>query len=201
MAATVPGDRVCPVTVPRGPRDHLQKGVVMFNEERDNQQFDWASLGDIAWGRPTMGYRTSVIAYRLMQFTLRDAMIKHVGVEQTNRIFYEAGQKAGQALFGQLEKPADFDHFTQLLTDLLEEQGIGLLKVEKADPRRRSFTLTVAEDLDCSGLPMSNELVCTFDEGLLAGIFAAYFGGAFLAKETDCWCTGDRVCRFEVNAQ
>lgn len=172
----------------------------MFNEERDQQQFDWDHLGDIAWGRPLLGDRTSVTVYRLMQFTLRDAMIKHFGIKRTNLIFYEAGQKAGRALFAQLEKTTDFEHFVRLLTDLLEEQGVGLLRVEKADPRRQKFTLTVAEDLDCSGLPVSNELVCTYDEGLLAGLFAAYFGGDFLVKETDCWCTGDRVCRFEVNA-
>ncbi|ADH85556.1 V4R domain-containing protein [Desulfurivibrio alkaliphilus] len=170
----------------------------MFNEERDSPQFDWNQLGDIIWGRPILGSRTTVMAYRLMQFTLRDAMIRHVGVELANRIFYEAGQQAGKAMYQQLAAPEDFTHFVQQLTDLLEEQSIGLLKVEKADLDNNRFTLTVAEDLDCSGLPESNEMLCTFDEGLLAGLFAAYLGDDFMVKETDCWCTGDRVCRFEV---
>ncbi|MDF1615068.1 V4R domain-containing protein [Desulfurivibrio dismutans] len=170
----------------------------MFNEEGDSPQFDWEQLGDIIWGRPILGSRTSVTAYRLMQFTLRDVMISHLGVEQTNRIFYEAGQQAGKALYQKLGSPDDFAHFVQLLTDLLEEQSIGLLKVEKADLANKQFVLAVAEDLDCSGLPVSNEMLCTFDEGLLAGVFGSYLDDEFRVKETDCWCTGDRVCRFEV---
>jgi hypothetical protein len=29
-----------------------------------------------------------------------------------------------------------------------------------------TFTLTVAEDPDCSGLPTSDAAICTYDEGL-----------------------------------
>ncbi|MGO5051014.1 hypothetical protein ACTQ6A_00640 [Lachnospiraceae bacterium LCP25S3_G4] len=34
--------------------------------------------------------------------------------------------------------------------------------------------LTVGEDLDCSGLPITGETVCNFDEGFLAGILKVY---------------------------
>ena len=61
-----------------------------------------------------------------------------------------------------------------------------------------TFTLTVAEDLDCSGLPFSDEVVCQYDEGFIAGILEAYTGKPFHAKEVDCWASGDRVCRFDV---
>jgi predicted hydrocarbon binding protein len=60
------------------------------------------------------------------------------------------------------------------------------------------FTLTVAEDLDCSGLPFTDEVVCQYDEGFIAGILEAYTGKRFFAKEIDCWASGDRVCRFDV---
>ena len=35
------------------------------------------------------------------------------------------------------------------------------------------FTLTVAEDLDCSGLPDLGHVVCTYDEGFISGLFKA----------------------------
>ena len=60
------------------------------------------------------------------------------------------------------------------------------------------FTVTVAEDLDCSGLPFTDEVVCQYDEGFFAGIFEAYTGRPFSAREIDCWASGDRVCRFDV---
>ena len=59
-------------------------------------------------------------------------------------------------------------------------------------------TLTVAEDLDCSGIPVCSEQICTYDEGFIAGLVSQHTGKKFIAKEVDCWCSGDRVCRFDV---
>jgi hypothetical protein len=66
----------------------------MFKEERDESQFEWSMLGDIAEGRPNLGPMVHVAVYRLMQFTLRDMLIREFGVETADRIFFEAGKKA-----------------------------------------------------------------------------------------------------------
>lgn len=172
----------------------------MFREEREKLQFDWSQLGDIEWGRPHLGPKTSVAIYRLMQFTLRDAIIKHTNVATTDRIFYDAGKSAGIAIYQHLlAAPQDFDAFVAMLQKTLKDLEVGILRVESADVEQKRFTLTMAEDLDCSGLPITNESVCTYDEGVIAGLFEAHFGEPFFARETDCWCTGDRVCRFEVH--
>jgi hypothetical protein len=57
------------------------------------------------------------------------------------------------------------------------------------------------EDLDCSGLEVSDETVCDYDEGFIAGIFHEYTGERFSAREVDCWASGERVCRFEVKGE
>ncbi len=62
------------------------------------------------------------------------------------------------------------------------------------------FVLTVSEDLDCSGLPVSGETVCDYDEGFIAGILNEYTQIEFDVKEVDCWASGGRVCRFTANA-
>jgi predicted hydrocarbon binding protein len=67
----------------------------------------------------------------------------------------------------------------------------------KTGPHQETFVITVEEDLDCSGLPVSGEVVCNYDEGFLAGIAEAYNQKTFLVREVDCWASGDRVCRFE----
>jgi len=79
---------------------------------------------------------------------------------------------------------------------VLREMGIGVLRVEKADAERGEFVVTVSEDLDCSGLPETGDAVCTFDEGFIAALLESYTGRPFKVKEVDCWCTGDRTCRF-----
>ena len=171
----------------------------MFKEEREEEGFEWTMLGRVAEGRPNLGSTTDVSVYRLMQFTLRDVLIKRYDVETADRIFYEAGQTAGRHFYANLiTKKDSFNDFVANLQDVLRDLRIGILRVEKADLDNMTFTLTVAEDLDCSGLPVCEETICTYDEGFIAGLFLAHTGKEFRVKEVDCWCSGDRVCRFAV---
>jgi predicted hydrocarbon binding protein len=171
----------------------------MFKEERNEPIFEWAMLGQIDTGRPNLGFTTHVAVYRLMQFTLRDVLIRQHGVEAADRVFYAAGQLAGKHFYENLiTKRESFGDFVAQLQDVLREMGIGILRIEKGDVENLTFTLTVAEDLDCSGLPACDEQICTYDEGFISGLLSAHTGKKFLVKEVDCWCSGDRVCRFEV---
>lgn len=171
----------------------------MFKEERDKFLFEWSMVGDIGLGRPNLGNQTGVAVYRLMQFTLRDALIKEFGVETADRIFYEAGKNAGIAFCQKMiTQRQDFNAFVVELQEKLKELNIGILRVEKADLENMNLVLTVAEDLDCSGLPVCEETICTYDEGFLSGLLFEYTGKHFSVREVDCWCSGDRVCRFEA---
>ena len=171
----------------------------MFKEEREELMFNWGMIGDVAEGRPNLGNTMDVNVYRLMQFTLRDVLIKEYDTEIAERIFYQAGQHAGQLFCKELiNKSADFNDFIVELQEKLKQLKIGILRVEKADMDKMNFTLTVAEDLDCSGLPVMDETICTYDEGFINGILLEYTGKNFDVKEVDCWCSGDRVCRFDV---
>jgi uncharacterized protein len=173
----------------------------MFKEERTEPIFDWAMLGKIDTGRPNLGFTTHVAVYRLMQFTLRDVLIRQYGVEAADGVFYAAGEVAGKHFYANLITKRDsFADFVAELQDVLREMGIGILRIEKGDLENLTFTLTVAEDLDCSGLPACNEQICTYDEGFISGLLAAHTGRKFSVKEVDCWCSGDRVCRFDVKA-
>ena len=37
-------------------------------------------------------------------------------------------------------------------------------------------------------------------EGFIAALLESFTGKKFTVKEIDCWCTGDRTCRFEAIA-
>jgi predicted hydrocarbon binding protein len=171
----------------------------MFKEERDELKFEWSMLGDVVLGRPNLGDTMNVAVYRLMQFTLRDVLIKEFGPQEAERIYYLAGQSAGRQFFRNLvTQKTDFNEFVVEIQKLLSDLSIGILRVEKADIQNMHFILTVAEDLDCSGLPICEESICTYDEGFINGLFLEFTGKEFEVKEVDCWCSGDRVCRFEV---
>ena len=64
---------------------------------------------------------------------------------------------------------------------------------------QKEVMLTVAEDADCSGLPLLGETVCNYDEGFISGILSSYMGKQYEAVEINCWATGDGVCRFQAD--
>jgi len=171
----------------------------MFKEERNQSTFSWSDLGDIEAGRPNLGQSVPVLVYRLFQYTMRDILITDFDVNTANELFIKAGKLAGEHFCKNvLNTNLEFNEFIAELQRILKDLKIGILRIEKADLSNLDMTLTVAEDLDCSGLPMMDETVCDYDEGFIAGILKAYTGKDFLVKEVDCWATGDRVCRFAV---
>lgn len=167
--------------------------------DRRKYEFSWELLGDLDTGRPNLGRLTRLENYRLMQFTFRDILEKKYGSEEADRLFYDAGLLAGAEFYKHFLNGTDsFDLFIKRMEDVLQEMKIGIMRVEKANLNEGRFVVTVSEDLDCSGLPELDYEICTYDEGFIAGILENYTGSKFFVKEIDCWCTGDRTCRFRA---
>lgn len=165
-------------------------------------RFRWQDLGNIEEGRPNLGALMNVAVYRLMQYTLRDVLNRHLSVEKATEIFREAGELAGAEFCrNALDSSLPFNEFIADLQSKLLSLKIGILRVEKSDLDKMEFVMTVAEDLDCSGLPPADETVCEYDEGFIAGLLEAYTGREFDAREVDCWASGERTCRFNVTVK
>ena len=163
----------------------------------DNYSFNWADIGDITLGRPNLGNLTNVAVYRLMQYSLRSVNNKRLGGKTGKELFFAAGKLAGEEFCKNLlDTTLGFNDFMAQLQHQLIEMSIGILRIEESDMEKLEFTLVVTEDLDCSGLPVTDETVCDYDEGFIAGIFKIYTGLEFEVNEVDCWSKGDRVCRF-----
>lgn len=164
-------------------------------------KFYWDLLGDLELGRPNLGPTTRLEVYRLMQFVFRDVLEEKFGTDKADEVFFDAGKLAGVHFYKHfLSEISDFNEFVKKLQSLLKEMGIGILRIEKADMDTGSFVLTVSEDLDCSGLPEIDTEICIYDEGFIAELMESFTGSNFKVKEIDCWCTGDRTCRFTAEA-
>ncbi|MCL1878936.1 MAG: 4-vinyl reductase [Defluviitaleaceae bacterium] len=175
------------------------ENIFLHNAEREG--FTWLGLGDINIGRGNLGEGMPVIVYRLMQFTMRDVLEQRYGMEAANEIFREAGYIAGRELAkNKLDLTPDFDNFIAALQQVLSELKIGMLRLESVSEDAKEIVLTVGEDLDCSGLPISGKVVCNYDEGFISAILEAYTGTPYTVREIDCWANGDRTCRFICNA-
>jgi predicted hydrocarbon binding protein len=170
----------------------------VFKKNGDHSNFTWGDLGNIKEGRGNLGKDMPVMIYRLMQFTLLDVLTKDMGREKANHYMSEAGRLAGvEFARNVMYLKVDLNTFIANLQQVMESWKIGILRIESVNEDAQEIVLTVAEDLDCSGLPFTNETVCNYDEGFIAGILHEYTGKQYTVREIDCWASGDRVCRFK----
>ena len=171
--------------------------------EKRKYVFDWNNcIGNMEIARPSLGPNTRVEAYRLLQFSLRDVCERFYGTDQCDVIFREAGVLAGTQFYQRYcQNVTSIDTLTKRVQEEFKRLGIGILRLEKVDLANLNFTLTVSEDLDCSGLPDVSEVICVYDEGMIQGILQAYTGKKFVMREIDCWCTGKRTCRFAAKLE
>jgi predicted hydrocarbon binding protein len=173
----------------------------IFIKRKKHADFTWDTLGEIKEGRGDLGEEMPVLVYRLMQYTMLDVLSKVHGLDQANEYFRQAGFLAGSEFAkNTLDLTVDFNAFFASLQKVLEDLKIGILRMEAFDSETGDLVLTVGQDLDCSGLPVTNENVCIYDEGFIAGILEAYTGKEYNVREVDCWANGDRVCRFNATA-
>ncbi len=152
--------------------------------------------------RENLGAELPVMVYRMLEYSLKDELVRRFGKETQIDIFRKAGRTAGEYFaknFLNIDQP--LDQFVGELQNKMRELKIGVLRIENVDEETGRIILTVSEDADCSGLPVLGETVCNYDEGFIAGVLSLYSGKPYTAVEVDCWATGDRVCRFHAQAE
>ena len=175
--------------------------MFQFKSAAADNRFTWESIGDISQSRENLGGEMPVLVYRLFQYTMREILNKKYGPDVCIDIFRDAGEVAGlEFARNVLDLSLPFNEFMSNMQNALRENKIGILRIESVDTVKKEMILSVAEDLDCSGLPVTGETVCNYDEGFIAGILKAYTGQNHTVIETDCWSKGDRVCRFNAKA-
>ncbi|MDY3918899.1 MAG: 4-vinyl reductase [Candidatus Limivivens sp.] len=147
--------------------------------------------------RENMGEMLPLSVYRLLEYSIREELYDRFGKDTQIEIFRKAGYRSGCYFANHmLNLQLPMNEFVAELQNRMVEMKIGVLRLERLDEQSGKMILTVAEDADCSGLPILGETVCNYDEGFIAGILSTYTGKPYVAVEVDCWATGERVCRF-----
>ncbi|MGP1586306.1 MAG: V4R domain-containing protein [Schwartzia sp. (in: firmicutes)] len=191
-----------PISGRREEKAKREIGMLEFLHQPEGDAFRWESLGDIRAGRENLGEEMPVWMYRLAQYTMRDVLAKRLGHDGMVEVFREAGYVAGKAFAEHVvDLSLPVGEFFSALQKVLEESRMGVLRIEAFEKESGSVVLTVSEDLDCSGLPVTGTTVCNYDEGFLRGVLEAYTKHPYAVTEVDCWATGARVCRFQGTRQ
>lgn len=172
----------------------------IFSKHKTESTFSWEALSParIKEGRGDLGETMPVMVHRLMESALYECLIQEMGKEQADHYFRMAGKLAGATFAANaLDLSVDMDTFLANLQTIFLELKIGILRVELLNQVTGEMILTVGEDLTCSGIPITNNTVCHYEEGFISGVFHTYTGHLYSFREIDCWSTGARICRFQ----
>lgn len=171
----------------------------MTETDTQHKVYTYSEISDVKSGRTNLGGMMPVEVYRLFQYSLRNTLTELYGKDMMIETFRAAGEAAGREFAeAYLNMELELDDFMTELQQKLESLKIGMLKIESFDISTGHAVLTVAEDLDCSGLPETGETVCNYDEGFIAGILKEYTNKNYVVTEVDCWAKGDSICRFDA---
>lgn len=168
-------------------------------ENTKKYAFDWALIGDIEMGRPTLGQMVSVEAVRLMLLSLKGVLEAYKDTQFAEDIFRQSGRQSGLAFYHRhFDESLEPEQFISKLQRILQSMGIGLINIEYAVDNGAQIVITLDEDLECSGLPITNSEMCHYTSGVISGLLEGYYQQPYRIEELDCWCSGDRTCRFKA---
>lgn len=161
--------------------------------------FDWQLIGDIEMGRPTLGQMVSVEAVRLMLLSIKGVLESYQDAQYAEDMIKKSGRQTGLAFYERhFAENLEPEAFIGKLQRLLQCMGIGLINVEYSVNEGAQIVITLDEDVECSGLPITNSEMCHYTSGVISGLLEGYYKSAYQVDELDCWCSGDRTCRFKA---
>ena len=162
-----------------------------------HKHFIWYNLGKIKEARGELGEEMPIFIYRLMQYTILDVLSKTYGIKQANKFVRQAGHLAGTEFAeNALYLAADFYKFIDNLKKILLDLKIGIFNLETYNQHTGEIIFTISQDLDYSGMSISDEKACVYNEGFIAGILETYTGKNYYIQKINCQENGMRICRF-----
>lgn len=172
----------------------------IFSKHKVESGLSWEALSAqrIKEGRGDLGETMPVMVHRLMERALYECLVQDKGRDQADHYFRMAGKLAGEAFAANaLDLNVDMNTFLANLQTIFLDLKIGILRLELLNDTTGEIILTVGEDLTCSGIPITGNTVCHYEEGFISGVFHVYTKHPCTFREIDCWATGARICRFQ----
>ena len=164
-------------------KDEILKLINYSMEEVQSQtqlQLEDIQVAD----RPTLGDHVSLSLFRFVRIhVLREVL----GSRLSSAILYQSGK--------QIARKMQFQQVEDILVTLTSFLT-GHLAIICQD--EESIIIEEDECATCAGIPPVGEPICHFEAGFIAGGLEQVLGTPLEVRETKCWGTGDRVCRFEV---
>jgi predicted hydrocarbon binding protein len=133
--------------------------------------------------RPTLGDEVPLVLFR----TLRIIGMRRLLGESAGQALYMMGKSVGNLMAP--ETVVDFGR-------TIRELGIGIAEIVCDEDDRKVVRLR--ECITCAGFPVTGEMFCDMESGIIAGLLERVLGKKAKSTQTKSWSVGYDYCEFDV---
>ncbi|WP_457625276.1 V4R domain-containing protein [Persephonella sp.] len=146
--------------------------------------------------RDKLGTEIPILIFRVLRHYTHVYASDLLGERASNILFINAGRALGEQL-GERLYDEDLNKYLKKISDFVEEEKIGILKISHIDESK--LVVQLDECITCAGMDNIGKRICFFEVGLVAGLVEKYLGRKVIAHETKCNANGEGTCEVTVN--
>lgn len=133
--------------------------------------------------RPTLGSEVPLVFFRILRVIGMRALLG----ESAGQTLYMMGKSVGNML-----APATMEDFDRIVREL--KIGIPEIGIDDEDHK----VVRLRECITCAGFPVTGEMFCDLESGIIAGLLEKVHGRKAKSTQTKSWSAGFDYCEFEV---
>jgi hypothetical protein len=142
------------------------------------------SLREISnFARPKLGEEVPLVLFRILRIIGMRGLLG----ESAGQTLYMMGKSVGNMLGP--ETMADFER-------TIRELKIGIPEIELSDEDH--IVVKLRECITCAGFPVTGEMFCDMESGIIAGLLERVHGKKAKSTQTKSWSVGYNYCEFDV---
>ena len=142
------------------------------------------SIEDVkAIARPTLGENVPLVLFRI----LRIVGMRNLLGESSGQTLYAMGKSVGKTMGART-----MEAFEKTIRDL----KIGIPEVALLEEDH--IVVKLYECITCAGFPVTGEMFCDMESGIIAGLLEKVHGKKAKSTQTKSWSVGYDYCEFDV---
>jgi len=145
------------------------------------KEYDLQEIASFA--RPILGEDVPLVLFRILRII---GMRRLLG-ESAGQTLYMMGKSVGNML-----NPATMADFERIIREL--KIGIPEIALDEEDRK----VVKLRECITCAGFPVTGEMFCDMESGIIAGLLERLCGKKAKSTQTKSWSSGYNYCEFDV---
>jgi predicted hydrocarbon binding protein len=133
--------------------------------------------------RPTLGEEVPLVLFRILRIIGMRGLLG----ESAGQTLYMMGKSVGNML-----APATMEDFDRIIREL--KIGIPEIGLDEEDHK----VVRLRECITCAGFPVTGEMFCDLESGIIAGLLEKVEGRKAKSTQTKSWSVGYDYCEFDV---